>query len=114
MLGGRTRQAVVRMRTAFACILRTAHLLVALPAALRRTFSTGCATLFELQQAHHILVLLTYQARALCVLWRGGVQVRRVLDVMRGRSFEDAIQMMEYMPYRACEQILRALKSVSV
>jgi hypothetical protein len=37
-----------------------------------------------------------------------------VLDVMRGRSFEDAIQMMEYMPYRACEQILRALKSVSV
>jgi hypothetical protein len=41
------------------------------------------------------------------------VQVRRVLDVMRGRSFEDAIIMMEYMPYRACEEILRALKSVS-
>jgi hypothetical protein len=40
-------------------------------------------------------------------------QVRRVLDVMRGRSFEDAIIMMEYMPYRACEEILRALKSVS-
>lgn len=40
-------------------------------------------------------------------------QVRRVLDVMRGRSFEDAIIMMEYMPYRACEDILKALKSVS-
>lgn len=40
-------------------------------------------------------------------------QVRRVLDVMRGRSFEDAILMMEYMPYRACEEILKALKSVS-
>jgi large subunit ribosomal protein L22 len=39
--------------------------------------------------------------------------VRRVLDVMRGRSFEDAILMMEYMPYRACEHILRTLKSVS-
>lgn len=41
------------------------------------------------------------------------LQVRRVLDVMRGRSFEDAILMMEYMPYRACEEILKALKSVS-
>jgi ribosomal protein L22 len=39
--------------------------------------------------------------------------VRRVLDVMRGRRFEDAIIMMEYMPYRACEDILKALKSVS-
>lgn len=41
------------------------------------------------------------------------LQVRRVLDVMRGRSFEDAIQMLEYMPYRACEHILKTLKSVS-
>lgn len=41
------------------------------------------------------------------------LQVRRILDVMRGRSFEDAILMMEYMPYRACEEILKALKSVS-
>eukprot|EP00878_Enallax_costatus_P027871 GHUV01030055.1.p1 GENE.GHUV01030055.1~~GHUV01030055.1.p1 ORF type:complete len:164 (+),score=47.32 GHUV01030055.1:102-593(+) len=45
---------------------------------------------------------------------RGSVfKVRRVLDVMRGRSFEDAIIMMEYMPYRACEEILRALKSAA-
>jgi len=40
-------------------------------------------------------------------------KVRRVLDVMRGRSYEDAIQMMEYMPYRACEHILRTLKSAA-
>jgi hypothetical protein len=39
--------------------------------------------------------------------------VRRVLDVMRGRSFEESIMMLEYMPYRACEDILRTLKSVS-
>eukprot|EP00879_Flechtneria_rotunda_P002050 GHRR01002229.1.p1 GENE.GHRR01002229.1~~GHRR01002229.1.p1 ORF type:complete len:164 (+),score=39.32 GHRR01002229.1:160-651(+) len=45
---------------------------------------------------------------------RGSVhKVRRVLDVMRGRSFEDAILMMEYMPYRACEDILKALKSAA-
>ncbi|KAF8066253.1 ERY2 [Scenedesmus sp. PABB004] len=45
---------------------------------------------------------------------RGSVfKVRRVLDVMRGRSFEDAILMMEYMPYRACEEILKALKSAA-
>jgi hypothetical protein len=40
--------------------------------------------------------------------------VRRVLDVMRGRSFEESIMMLEYMPYRACEDILRTLKSVSI
>ena len=40
-------------------------------------------------------------------------KVRRVLDVIRGRSYEDAIVMMEYMPYRACEHIIKALKSVS-
>jgi large subunit ribosomal protein L22 len=40
-------------------------------------------------------------------------KVRRVLDVMRGRSFEDAIMMMEYMPYRACEDILKTLKSAA-
>eukprot|EP00775_Hariotina_reticulata_P002691 gene2691-2991_t len=45
---------------------------------------------------------------------RGSVfKVRRVLDVMRGRSFEDAILMMEYMPYRSCEEILKALKSAA-
>lgn len=39
-------------------------------------------------------------------------QVRRVLDVIRGRTYEDALLMMEYMPYKACEKIIKLLVSV--
>lgn len=42
------------------------------------------------------------------------VQVRRVLDTIRGRSYEEALILMEYMPYKACEKILKALISVRV
>lgn len=42
------------------------------------------------------------------------LQIRRVLDVIRGRSYEEALSMMELMPYRACESIATALKSVSM
>lgn len=41
-------------------------------------------------------------------------QVRRVLDTIRGRSYEEALILMEYMPYRACEKILKCLLSVSL
>jgi large subunit ribosomal protein L22 len=34
-----------------------------------------------------------------------------VLDVIRGRSYEEAVAMLEYMPYRACEPLLKALTS---
>ena len=40
-------------------------------------------------------------------------QVRRILDVLRGRPYEQCVKMMELMPYRACEPILKTLKSVS-
>lgn len=40
-------------------------------------------------------------------------QVRRVLDIIRGRTYEDALLMMEYMPYRACEKVIKLLVSVS-
>lgn len=42
----------------------------------------------------------------------GTLQARRVLDTIRGRSYEEAIMLMEYMPYRACEKIIKCLKSV--
>ena len=45
-------------------------------------------------------------------VWRGW-QLRRVLDQIRGRSYEEALMILEYMPYRACEPILRTLISVS-
>lgn len=38
-------------------------------------------------------------------------QVRRVLDQIRGQSYEEAIMMLEYMPYKACEPILKTLLS---
>ncbi|GBF94416.1 50S ribosomal protein L22 [Raphidocelis subcapitata] len=43
---------------------------------------------------------------------RGSVhKVRRVLDVIRGRSYEEAVAMLEYMPYKACEPLLVCLTS---
>ncbi|MEW5313659.1 MAG: hypothetical protein WDW38_005206 [Sanguina aurantia] len=45
---------------------------------------------------------------------RGSVhKVRRVLDIIRGRTYEDALLMMEYMPYRACEKIIKLLVSAA-
>ncbi|GLC55175.1 50S ribosomal protein L22, chloroplastic [Pleodorina starrii] len=40
------------------------------------------------------------------------MQIRRVLDVIRGRSYEEALVLCEYMPYRACEKIIKCLMSV--
>jgi large subunit ribosomal protein L22 len=40
-------------------------------------------------------------------------QVRRVLDVIRGKSYEECLIMLEFMPYRACEPVLNALFSAA-
>ncbi len=40
------------------------------------------------------------------------LQVRRVLDQIRGRSYEEALMILEYTPYRACELIIKTLVSV--
>jgi large subunit ribosomal protein L22 len=37
--------------------------------------------------------------------------VRRVLDQIRGRSYREALIVLEFMPYRACEPILKVLRS---
>lgn len=42
------------------------------------------------------------------------LQVRRVLDVIRGRTYEEALVLLEYMPYKACERIIKVLMSVSM
>ena len=39
-------------------------------------------------------------------------QVRRVLDQIRGRSYEESLMILEYTPYRACESIIKLLVSV--
>ena len=39
-------------------------------------------------------------------------QIRVILDQIRGRTYEDALMILEYMPHRACEPILKLLVSV--
>lgn len=38
-------------------------------------------------------------------------KVRRVLDQIRGRSYRDALMMLEFMPYRACDPVTKVLRS---
>ena len=37
-------------------------------------------------------------------------KVRRVLDQIRGRSYREALIILEFMPYKACEPILKTLR----
>ncbi len=39
------------------------------------------------------------------------LKVRRVLDQIRGRSYREALIVLEFMPYRACEPVLKVLRS---
>ena len=38
-------------------------------------------------------------------------KVRRVLDQIRGRTYRDALIMLEFMPYRSTEPIIKVLRS---
>jgi large subunit ribosomal protein L22 len=38
-------------------------------------------------------------------------KVRRVLDQIRGRSYREALIILEFMPYKACEEIIKVLRS---
>ena len=38
-------------------------------------------------------------------------KVRRVLDQIRGRSYREALIILEFMPYKACEPIIKLLRS---
>ncbi|WP_287128279.1 50S ribosomal protein L22 [Candidatus Cyanaurora vandensis] len=40
-------------------------------------------------------------------------KVRRVLDTIRGRTYQDALIMLEFMPYAACEPIRKVLESAA-
>jgi len=45
---------------------------------------------------------------------RGSAQkFRRVLWQIRGRSYRDALMMLEFMPWRACKPVLKALQSAA-
>ena len=38
-------------------------------------------------------------------------KVRRVLDQIRGRSYREALIILEFMPYRSCDPIIKVLRS---
>ena len=38
-------------------------------------------------------------------------KVRRVLDQIRGRSYRESLIVLEFMPYKACEPVLKVLRS---
>lgn len=38
-------------------------------------------------------------------------KVRRVLDQIRGKTYRDALIILEFMPYRACQPVLKVLRS---
>ena len=40
-------------------------------------------------------------------------KVRRVFDQIRGRSYQEALMMLEFMPYRACGPIWQVLHSAA-
>ena len=41
------------------------------------------------------------------------LKVRRVIETIRGRSYEEAIMILRFLPYRACEPIIRILSSAA-
>lgn len=41
------------------------------------------------------------------------VKVRRVLNQVRGRSYEEALILLEFLPYRACEPVWKVIQSAA-
>lgn len=40
-------------------------------------------------------------------------KIRRVLNQIRGKSYRDALMILEFMPYSACEPVLQVLQSAA-
>lgn len=40
-------------------------------------------------------------------------KVRRILDQIRDRSYEEAVMILRFMPYKACSPILKTLQSAA-
>jgi large subunit ribosomal protein L22 len=41
------------------------------------------------------------------------LKVRRVIDQIRGRSYKEALMILEFMPYKACDPIWQVLNSAA-
>ena len=40
-------------------------------------------------------------------------KVRRVLNQVRGRTYEEALILLEFLPYRACEPVWKVIQSAA-
>nr|ASQ40417.1 ribosomal protein L22 [Cyanoptyche gloeocystis] len=40
-------------------------------------------------------------------------KIRRILDIIRGRTYREALMLLEYLPYKHCKLILKLLKSAA-
>lgn len=40
-------------------------------------------------------------------------KVRRILNQIRGRSYQEALMILEFLPYKACDPIWRVLNSAA-
>jgi large subunit ribosomal protein L22 len=59
-----------------------------------------------------MVINTTVEAKAIARYVRmSPYKVRRVLDQIRGRSYREALIILEFMPYKACEPILKTLRS---
>nr|YP_010485289.1 ribosomal protein L22 [Sargassum fulvellum]UVW81083.1 ribosomal protein L22 [Sargassum fulvellum] len=55
-----------------------------------------------------------YSAKAVSKYIRiSSTKVRRVLDQIRGRSYLEALMLLQFMPYRACGPIWQVLNSAA-
>ncbi len=54
----------------------------------------------------------TFEVKAIARTVRmSPTKVRRVLNQIRGRSYQDALVILEFMPYAACEPVRKVLRS---
>ena len=108
-----------------------ASLSLFLSLSLSRRLPNTCSPFFPLSEntfcvCHHLIVshyfiIANEQAEvaeqeAVCYLRNvhmSPFKVRRVLDCIRGKSYEECLIMLEFMPYKACEPILSALFSAA-
>lgn len=40
-------------------------------------------------------------------------KIRRILDQIKGKTYSDALLILEFMPYKGCEPVIKLLKSAA-
>lgn len=75
------------------------------------------ATLSARRQATRVMAAATTEEAEYTATLRNvrmsPYKVRRVLDQIRGRSYEEALMILEFMPYKACEEVLKTVYSAA-